>query len=89
MNIRGTDPKPCISLAKPINIDISNDINRRPGSGVPENPLKIGLDRHVRRLVAVENPGSDGPSAALGNPLIPGHTSLNEGGKNIDHQWGV
>lgn len=56
MNISGIDPKPRIRLAEAIDVDISDDINGRPCSCVSENPLQIGLNCHVRGLMAIENP---------------------------------
>lgn len=95
MNICDIDLKPTIVLAKPININICNHIHRRSSSGVPENPLQIGLDCHVRGLMALKNPSllhvlGHVPRAAatLGNPLVPGHASLNQRSKNINHQRG-
>lgn len=96
MHICDIDSKTRIVLAKPVDIYISNHINRRPGSCVPENPLQIRLNRHVRSLVTLENPSllhvfGQVPRAAavLGNPLVPGHVSLNKRSKNVNHQRGV
>ena len=39
MYISETDSKTLITLTEPVNVDISHDVNRWTGFGIPENPL--------------------------------------------------
>lgn len=39
MYIGETDSKTGIGMTEPVNVDISNHVNRRTGFSVPENPL--------------------------------------------------
>lgn len=98
MNISSINTKPRIGLAKTIDINIGNNINRGPCSCVSENSLQIWLNGHVRSLMTIKYPSPNVWSrqaqtfgaAILGyNPLVPSHASLYKRSKNINHKWDI
>lgn len=82
MNISRVDSKTRVSLAKPININIGDDINRWTCSSVSENSLEIRLNAHVWWFIAIENLSSGifrkCPVRVLGDPGISCHASLHQ-----------
>lgn len=57
MHIPTTDSELRVVLTQPVDINIRHNVDRRAGPSVPEDPLQVGLDGHVRSLVRVENSG--------------------------------